>query len=98
MPPCSSVEKNLAITPAQSCSNYITFTSVNIRGMSISEQHPTFDITPKDVADYQKLCKEKLGEDFTYEEAHRQLHKLVLQMYHIYQPITKEEVERLDAQ
>lgn len=52
-------------------------------------QHPTFDITPKDVADYQKLCKEKLDITFTYEEAYRQLHKLVLQMYHVYRPIPK---------
>jgi len=51
------------------------------------------NIAKADIKEYQKLCKEKFGEEPDYQTAHEQLSKLVRQVEIIYQPVTSEQLK-----
>lgn len=53
------------------------------------------ELTKSDVANFQKLYKEKFNKDLDYQTAHHKLSMLVLQVKTVYQPITKKQAEDL---
>lgn len=55
------------------------------------------DIKPSDVADMQRLYKEKFGMEIDYQTAYSELTRLVRQMELVYRPITKEQAEAVNG-
>ncbi len=52
-------------------------------------------LTKTDITKFQKLYKEKFNLDIDYQEAYKKLSLLVRQMEIVYQPITKEQMEKI---
>jgi|ADGO01.1.fsa_nt_gi hypothetical protein len=52
------------------------------------------DLQKSDIEKFQKLYKKHFNKDIDYETAYRELSKLVRQMELVYQPITRQQLEK----
>jgi hypothetical protein len=53
------------------------------------------DITTQDITEFQLLYKNRFGIDIEQQSAYKQLVKITLLMKSVYQPITEDDVKRL---
>ncbi len=57
---------------------------------------PSFNITDQDVKKFQALYKKHFDIELDSIEARRKCSLLVLQMHHVYRPITKQQLKALE--
>jgi len=56
------------------------------------------ELTAADIAEFKRLYKEKFNVDLNDQEARQQLSLLVRQMEIVYQPISKQQLDDLEAE